>query len=79
MGAYKLGKKTGCVKENGILKIYLIFFLVLVFTGAAINTAHAKKEYTTDFNNYYGTNGTDRGTTMGSCITCHVNPDGKAG
>ena len=79
MGSYKFGKKTGCVQDSGILKIYLIFFLVSVFTVAAINTAHAKTGYTTDFNNYYGTNGTDRGTTMGSCITCHVNPDGKNG
>ena len=79
MGTYKFGKKTGCVQENGILKICLIFFLALAFTGAAINPAHAKNQYTTDFNDYYGTNGTDRGSTMGSCITCHVNPDGKGG
>ena len=79
MGSYKFGKKTGCVQDNGILKIYLIFFLVSVFTVAAINPAQAKTGYTTGFNNYYGTNGTDRGSTMGSCITCHVNPDGKGG
>ena len=79
MGTYKVGKKTGCVQENGILKIFLIFFLVSAFTVAAINPAHAKNQYTTDFNDYYGTNGTDRGSTMGSCITCHVNPDGKGG
>ena len=43
------------------------------------NSADAKKEYTTAFNNYYGTFGAEGGTTMGTCTTCHINPDGKGG
>ena len=50
-----------------------------MLTFDANDAAIAKDRYTTDFNNYYGTGGSDRGTTMGSCITCHVNPDGKGG
>jgi len=51
----------------------------LIITGAAVicNSAHAKKEFTTDFNSYYGTFGAEGNGYMGTCTTCHVNPDGK--
>ena len=65
--------------EKRILKIVIIFLGTAILTFAVNDAAIAKGSYTTDFNNYYGTNGTNGGTTLGSCITCHVNPDGKGG
>jgi hypothetical protein len=65
--------------ENQILKTVLAILVITMLILAVSDAAIAKDRYTIDFNNYYGTNGTDRGTTMGSCITCHVNLDGKGG
>jgi len=79
MEAFNLRGQTGSVHENRIKKIFLIIFGIALLTFAASDAANAKGNYTTDFNNYYGTDGTDRGTTMGSCITCHVGLDGKGG
>ena len=79
MEAFNIGGQTGSFHENRKIKIFLIIFGIAVLTFAANDAANAKDRYTTDFNNYYGTNGTDRGTTMGSCITCHVGSDGKGG
>jgi hypothetical protein len=53
--------------------------LVLTFTAGAFEIAEAKTEWTPEFNSYYGTFGTENDTFMGSCITCHINPDGKGG
>ncbi len=66
-------------KINFFTRIICTAFLVVSGAVFICNTADAKDRYTTDFNNFYGTNGTDQGTTMGSCITCHVNLDGKGG
>jgi hypothetical protein len=52
-------------------------FLVLALSAATQGVADAKKSFTDDFNAYYGTNGTDNGTTLGSCITCHNTLDGS--
>ena len=60
-------------------KIIITLFVVFVITVSTFHTAYAKKEYTTFFNNTYGTSGTDKGTTLGSCITCHKQIDGKGG
>ena len=79
MKAFSLQRSACPDRENGILKIVLTIFGIAVLTFAAGDAANAKDRYTNDFNSYYGTSGTDRGTTMGSCITCHVNPDGKGG
>jgi hypothetical protein len=79
MEAFNLRGPACSDHQNRITKILLTIFGIVVLTFAASDAAHAKDRYTTDFNNYYGTYGTVRGTTMGSCITCHVNPDGKGG
>lgn len=79
MKAFNLQRSACPDRENRILKIVLTIFGIAVLTFAAGDAANAKDRYTIDFNSYYGTSGTDRGTTMGSCITCHVNPDGKGG
>ena len=54
-------------------------FLVVTSAAYICDSADAKKDYTTDFNTYYGTDGAEGGTTMGTCTTCHKNPDGKGG
>ena len=67
------------IKRKIFIRIIGTAFLVAASAAFISNTADAKSNYTTDFNNYYGTDGTNGGTTLGSCITCHVNPDGKGG
>jgi hypothetical protein len=67
------------IKTKNFIRIIGTAFLVAASAAFISNTADAKSNYTTDFNNYYGTDGTNGGTTLGSCITCHVNPDGKGG
>jgi hypothetical protein len=64
---------------SSIIKILVTMFLIPVFMLGAYTIAQAKQEWTPEFNSYYGTFGTEGGTTMGSCITCHINPDGKGG
>ena len=77
MEIYRFFKKT--IRSKTLSGIIYPVFLVIIGTALTGNIAEAKKEFTTDFNNYYGTFGTDGGATMGSCTTCHVNPDGKGG
>jgi len=79
METFNIGRQTISDHENRILKIVLIIFGIAVLTFAADGSANAKDQYTIDFNNYYGTDGAEGGTTMGTCITCHFNPDGKGG
>jgi predicted RNA-binding protein with TRAM domain len=60
-------------------KFSVTSFLVFVITAATFNIAYAKRPYTDSFNNTYGTSGTDGGTSLGSCITCHNQANGKGG
>ncbi len=53
--------------------------LVAVVTLGGVPQALALGSYTTSFNTKYGTSGTNGGTTLGSCITCHTSPTGGAG
>jgi hypothetical protein len=67
------------LKLKETVKICFTFFIVLVMTASAFSITYAKDNYTTSFNNRYGTSGTKNGTTLGSCITCHYQIDGKGG
>ncbi|MEN8692424.1 MAG: PKD domain-containing protein [Desulfobacterales bacterium] len=49
---------------------------IIAFTASSVT---AFGPYTTWFNDEYGTAGTSGGSTLGSCITCHRNLDGKGG
>jgi len=60
-------------------KITITSVLVFTIIVGTSTLAYAKKEYTTSFNNTYGTSGTDKGSSLGSCITCHKQIDGKGG
>ena len=53
--------------------------LVAVITLGGVPQALAFSSYMDSFNTKYGTSGTNGGTTLGSCITCHTNPTGGAG
>jgi hypothetical protein len=64
-------------KTKVIITITCTFLVALVFTAGTFSIAYAKKPFTDDFNALYGTNGTDKGTTMGSCITCHNTLNGS--
>jgi hypothetical protein len=66
-------------KEASMRKITITFVLVFTLIVTTFTIASAKKEYTNLFNTEYGTSGTDKGTTLGSCITCHNQIDGKGG
>ena len=59
--------------------LFIIIFVAFILTDGMFNTADAKKEWTPIFNSRYITSGTEGGTTMGSCVTCHVQSDGKGG
>jgi hypothetical protein len=60
-------------------KVTITFVLVFTLIVTTFPIASAKKEYTNLFNTEYGTSGTDGGTSLGSCITCHTQPNGKGG
>ena len=60
-------------------RITLTVFLVLAITVGIFNFAYAKSSYTNSFNNFYGTSGTNNGSTLGSCITCHNQSNGNGG
>jgi hypothetical protein len=60
-------------------KITITSVLVFTLIVTTSSIAYAKKEYTTSFNNTYGTSGTEGGTSLGSCITCHNQTNGKGG
>jgi hypothetical protein len=61
------------------VKILFIFLILVVITACSFSIAIAKDNYTTLFNNRYGTSGVKNGTTLGSCITCHYQLGGKGG
>ena len=75
MKKHRFPKHTN--KANVTFSIICIFLAALAFTAGTFSIAYAKKTFTDDFNARYGTNGTDKGTTLGSCITCHNTLDGK--
>ena len=60
-------------------RVTIAFFLVFTLIASTFTIAHAKKEYTTSFNSRYGTSGTEGGSSLGSCITCHNQTNGKGG
>ena len=53
--------------------------LMPVILALSASSAAAYGSFTTSFNAEYGTAGTSGGSTMGSCITCHVNANGLGG
>ena len=57
------------MKQNSIFFVCVIAMLLF-----AIGVAVAFTVYTDNFNLEYGTAGTVGSGTLGSCITCHVNP-----
>ncbi len=59
--------------------IFIIILVVLAFNVGTYKIADAKGGWTPVFNSQYGTSGTDGGTTMGSCVTCHVQLNGRGG
>ena len=65
------------IKAKVIITITWSLLVALAITAGTFSMAYAKKPFTDDFNALYGTNGTDKGTTLGSCITCHMTLDGK--
>lgn len=65
------------IKAKGKMNLAGCILLVVTLVAGNLGTADAKKEYTDAFNKYYGTFGVENGTTMGSCITCHNQIDGK--
>ena len=54
-------------------------FTVAVSVIFVASMVGAFTSYTNSFNAEYGTAGTNGGTTMGSCITCHRGADGSGG
>jgi hypothetical protein len=66
-------------KEGSMKKSTIIFSLVFSLIVTTFAIAYAKKEYTSQFNSRYGTSGTEGGTSLGSCITCHNQTNGKGG
>jgi hypothetical protein len=65
------------IVQKRLKKSCFILLLVLATVAVTFNIAFSKANYTAFFNVTYGTFGTDRGDSMGSCITCHNLPDGK--
>ncbi len=72
-------KNPNNLKENVMKKITLLYLLVLAIAiiGSG-GVAYSSSDYTSDFNSYYGTDGSRGGDTLGSCITCHTSPTGPA-
>jgi len=66
-------------KEGSMRKITMTSVLVFTLIVTTFTIAQAKKEWTPEFNNTYGTSGTEGGTSLGSCITCHNQTNGKGG
>ena len=60
-------------------KITITSLLVFTLIVTTFTIAHGKSGYTTQFNSTYGTSGTSGGTSLGSCITCHNQTNGKGG
>jgi len=65
------------INAKGTMNLIGSILLVVILVVGNFGIADAKREYTDAFNKYYGTFGVENGTTMGSCITCHNQPDGK--
>lgn len=66
-------------QNNAIGRLLLPVCLVTILTAFTANTAIAYSSYTNSFNTEYGTAGTSGGSTLGSCITCHINSNGVGG
>ena len=79
MKAFNFRGQFSSDHDNRILKKGLIIFLIALLAVTVYDTANAKSRFTDDFNDFYGTDGSDDGRTMGSCITCHKNRDGSGG
>lgn len=62
-----------------IAHVLIMIFIVLAFIAGTHKVADAKSGWTPVFNSQYGTSGTSGGTTMGSCVTCHVQLNGRGG
>jgi hypothetical protein len=69
-------------KDGNSLKIVNILIMILVvpaLIAGAHKAADAKSGWTSTFNSRYGTSGTNGGTALGSCVTCHPQLNGKGG
>ena len=75
MKNYQALKHTS--KTKAVINVTGTLFFVIAIIIGTFGIAYAKKQFTDDFNALYGTNGTDKGTTLGSCITCHNTIDGS--
>jgi hypothetical protein len=62
-----------------MLQLLTVTCLMTVLITVTASTATAFDPYTTWFNTEYGTDGTNGGSSMGSCITCHRNLNGTGG
>jgi len=62
-----------------ILKLLTVICLMSVMIASTAITATAFGPYTDWFNTEYGTAGTNGGTGLGSCVTCHRNLNGTGG
>jgi K319L-like, PKD domain len=62
-----------------VIGLAMVTWLITTIISLTASTAEAYSSYTTSFNAEYGTAGTNGGSTMGSCITCHVNSNGTGG
>ncbi len=62
-----------------MLKRLTVPCLVTIIIAFTAGTAAAFDPYTNWFNTEYGTAGTNGGTELGSCITCHPNLNGTGG
>ncbi len=82
-GVSETMKKNGFPRNHsikkGIIKPLPAIFLATILTAVAASMAIAYSSYTPLFNTEYGTAGTNGGSTLGSCITCHVNSNGIGG
>ena len=57
----------------------ILVIAATILTGGIFNAADAFSGWTSTFNSQYGTSGTSGGTTLGSCVTCHVQLNGRGG
>ena len=65
--------KTTIAEKLPALCLAVFLTLLTATSSSAVGT------YTIWFNTEYGTAGTSGGSTLGSCITCHVNSNGTGG
>jgi hypothetical protein len=62
-----------------MLQLLTVTCLMTVLIALTASRAAAFDPYTTWFNTEYGTDGTNGGSALGSCITCHRNLNGTGG